>query len=590
MRKRKASIFVFLMAFAIAISLLPKNLYAKEASAVKQTDVYLVLDNSKSMKKTDPDFLLANAANQFFNSTPLNSRVGVITYSGKVENTSDLKKKNTAGDVLESFNYDQNGKNTNIGEALTKARDALIKNDNGNAKAIVLITDGADNQSEQYNIVNDGRVIPVYCVYINDGTNKESKKSVKYLTALAKDSGTEKYIEITSDDQIEQEMDEICRNIYGTTIDDEDRENVKVEANGSVDVIRTIGENIYTASGTISYTDEVALKITNPSGKIIYDALDDSLNKNSDILSVEVGNNITSLTLLWPDAGDYTFTVASKEAQEVSLAFVTIDSGAKLELSDSKISKGKTITATCTPSDDKLSFTNASLRIHDNNGIAVGSDIVMEDNGNGTFVYDIPYDKFTGNGDYFIVAVAETADGQTVASGKCNILVEAKKGFPIFIIPIIILLIIVIVVAVLKIVKGGKNASVTSSVISVSPVSPISVRIFGSNGQGLLVYQNIQAIDIPGGKETELFDVLADRVQDASLIPEEVKTVTLACQAYANRTNEQTLVVRLYRSDDPNSLKETKNLTRGNGRDLRIRLDSGDEVQFEWIGGARNRR
>lgn len=592
MRQFTKRLSIFIVALIILVGMIPLKVSAIKAGDVHTCDVYLVLDNSKSMKKTDPDFLLNSAAKQFFNSTTLESRVGVITYSGKVESIGELKKKETADDTLNSFKYDQKGSNTNIGDALTAARDKLIEKNDGNEMAIVLITDGADNRFEQYNIVANGQVIPVYCVYINDGVNEKSDESKEYLSKLAKDSGTNDYIEIKSKDEIETKMDDICRSIYGTTLggDGSQSQTVKLTPDTSEDVKISIKENVYTATGTISYTDEVALKIADPDGNIIYDAEDNNLNQNSNVLSVSAGKNISSVTMLWPDAGDYTFTVSSKISQEVKLDFVTINSGVDLTLDGDKVTSKKTITATCASADEKRSITDINLRIHDAAGNVVGNDIKMEDAGDGSFTYTLKKSDFNGDGEYFVVAVAETNDAKTIASAKEEFVVDTAKKIPIWIIPVIIIIIAIIIFVIVKILKGKKTSMPDSGNVPTSPISPIAVRIYGANGKGLLIYQNIQSVDIPNGQESELYDALEKRTQNPNLIPEEIKNVTVACEAPRNNSTEQTLVVRIYTMEEPQNPKSRQTLTKGKGRDLRVRLDSGDEIQFQWIGGAVPRR
>lgn len=591
--KRLTAIFI---AMVLAISAMTVSSLAVDANEIKQTDVYLVLDNSKSMKNTDPEKLLDTAVSQFFNSTTLGSSVGVIMYCGEVQSVSSLQGKKLASDLLGSYTYDQTGSGTNIGEALTVANEHLASGSNPN-KAIVLITDGADNGGIQYNIVSNGSVIPVYCVYINDGTNSEEETSKTYLSKVAQDSGTGNYYEISNDGQIETIMDEICRKIYGTTLEDGDIHDV--EANGSIDVPYEIQKDVYMASGTITHTDAVSLKITDPSGTVIYDAADPNLSSGNDILSIEAGKSVTSINMLWPDAGTYTFTVSSEIAQSFALQMITISSGIDLSLDTDTVETGGSVKATCKTTDGDSIIQNAYARVHDSEGHVVSNDIPMTDNGDGSFSADIDLSQF-GEGDKcFVVAVAETNDGRTLASNKQNVdisNVEDPKavtksgsdnddsGFPIWIIPIIIVILIVIVVVVLK--NRGKTPSGPID-INVSPLVPISVRIFGANGKGLLVYVNLQSVDIPEGKESELYDAIAKRAQDINLIPEEIKSLTVDCTAPSDRTADQTLGVNIYKLDDPDIRKDRKTLVKGKQRELRIRLDSGDEIQFQWAGTGR---
>ena len=48
-------------------------------------DVMLVLDNSGSMKKNDPKFLVTEAIKEFISQKNENTRVGIIIFDGKVQ-------------------------------------------------------------------------------------------------------------------------------------------------------------------------------------------------------------------------------------------------------------------------------------------------------------------------------------------------------------------------------------------------------------------------------------------------------------------------------------------------------------------------
>ena len=58
-----------------------------DESIVQPVDVILVLDNSGSMKKNDPEFLVGNAIKEFISQASKNTRIGIIIF----DETADLK-------------------------------------------------------------------------------------------------------------------------------------------------------------------------------------------------------------------------------------------------------------------------------------------------------------------------------------------------------------------------------------------------------------------------------------------------------------------------------------------------------------------
>lgn len=593
MKQRMNWLIMLTMALCVIACAAPVPTYAIGADEVKQTDVYLVLDNSKSMKKTDPQKLLDEAVQQFFNATPLGSDVGVITYSGAVLDKGNLKEKKTAADRMEAYTYDQNGKGTNIGDALTAARDMLADNQHNPNKAVVLITDGADNAGSNYNLSIEGQVIPTYCIYINDGSNEKDAASRDYLSRIARDTGTKDYYELADANEIESIMNSICNDIYGVSLQDIKPESVELAADEPKDVGVTIEESVYTAIITFEHSDQVALKITDPDQRVIYDADDSTLSKGSDMLNVEAGQNLTSVSMLWPDAGEYIFTVSSKIAQTIKLTIIPYTANIDLKLDAGIIDPGGTVKATCTIENGDSVAKKVYARLHDSSGNVLADSIEMTGNGDGTFSTELDFSNIKAGGTCSVVALAETEDGKTLASNKQMIKVkkttEPKKGFPVIILILIILILAAAAVIIKKVVIDGKKDD--NGYITTSPISPVCVKILGGGGKGMLVYANLQSIDIPEGRETELYEALSKRAQDPSLIPEDVKSVTVACEAPKNATADQSLVVRVYRMDDPNALKFEKTLGRNSGhRDLAVRLDSGDDIQFQWVGGHGGRR
>jgi hypothetical protein len=110
-------------------------------------DAMLVIDNSASMKKNDPGFLLKEALTQFIDSLGENDRSGFILFSDKVDVFIPLSslKNDTSKVSLKSINDNINysGRYTNSPAAIEKAFYELKTNGRKDCnKIIILLTDG----------------------------------------------------------------------------------------------------------------------------------------------------------------------------------------------------------------------------------------------------------------------------------------------------------------------------------------------------------------------------------------------------------------------------------------------------------------
>ena len=73
-------------------------------------DVMLVLDNSGSMKKNDPKFLVAEAIKEFISQKNENTRVGIIIFDGKVQlkvslTVASFANRETILNSIKEINY-----------------------------------------------------------------------------------------------------------------------------------------------------------------------------------------------------------------------------------------------------------------------------------------------------------------------------------------------------------------------------------------------------------------------------------------------------------------------------------------------------
>ena len=109
-------------------------------------DVMLVLDNSGSMKKNDPKFLVTEAIKEFISQKNENTRVGIIIFDGKVQlkvslTVASFANRETILSSIEAINY--KGQYTDFPAAIERAIYELKDNGRSDSmKSIIFMTDG----------------------------------------------------------------------------------------------------------------------------------------------------------------------------------------------------------------------------------------------------------------------------------------------------------------------------------------------------------------------------------------------------------------------------------------------------------------
>ncbi len=142
----KSLVFVCLFFFTCFTNILAQE--KEEApSAPLKLDIVLVLDNSGSMKKNDPEFLTRKMVSGFLEGLSEDSRIGFVIFGEKSElamSLTPVAEKETAGKVqktLEKVNY--KGQFTNSPAAIERAIYELKQNGRKDAeRLIIFMTDG----------------------------------------------------------------------------------------------------------------------------------------------------------------------------------------------------------------------------------------------------------------------------------------------------------------------------------------------------------------------------------------------------------------------------------------------------------------
>ena len=127
-------------------------LLEEETSGPLLKDVFLVLDNSGSMKKNDPDFLVSQAVKEFISQQDSNTRVGIVIFDQSVRLPVALTEASFANrltilDSLKEINY--KGLFTDSPAGIERAIYELKNTGRENAeKSIIFMTDGIVDTGE----------------------------------------------------------------------------------------------------------------------------------------------------------------------------------------------------------------------------------------------------------------------------------------------------------------------------------------------------------------------------------------------------------------------------------------------------------
>ena len=384
-------------------------------------DVVFVIDNSGSMKQTDPDEICKTTIKAGIDYMDYGDQVGVVAYSLDAENTFNLREIRDENDKTEVKKFAENsltrdGKYTDISSGIAAAAQMLEERGLENhGKSIILVSDGENDvdgsgrTNEEIQKKLDEALAKGYEVNII-GMNAQKNEVFKtYLEDIAKRSGGEARFP----ENVEKAKEDIAYFISNTR-----GEEYPVNS----DILINIPSMTFQATIWVQYQDELEIVFKDPTGAVMNEGSDYTLSQSN-------GNFI--IKVLQPDEGTWTlFLKAPKEGtarlfqsiqnpdvKATATASKTGEHSVDVSgiLSFQADQNGTMVTTTI---DNLAEYPKLSAKVsYMNNGVAEEKDMTI--NGN-QFVASL--DGLDGSCSF---TVEVNANGYSIVSEKVDVLFEA---------------------------------------------------------------------------------------------------------------------------------------------------------------------
>ncbi len=300
---------------AAALLLCGTVAFAAESQSIG-LDLYLVIDDTVSMQRNDPNQIATQALNKFANDLPREgSRVGMATYAADILTEMPIIEINGEQAKAQMADYAENGLKqdghyTDLPSALKYAADQLRQlPESDNLQYIVAVSDGendflsdADRQRSDAaleEVVNAG--IPCYLI----GINNDSGSVEAYLSDVAQRTGGEAFM-VSSGDELISVLKELMDRLYGK----ESEQRVEMDVSTETAWEFPLEDGIFEANLELIHTSELLLRLVGPDGSEI------PMDEAHGIVTYQVPGNgelYTTVCMLEPAPGDYTLYLTSAD-------------------------------------------------------------------------------------------------------------------------------------------------------------------------------------------------------------------------------------------------------------------------------------
>ena len=312
MKKNAYSLFgILLLSFVLAFV----HQVEAEEGARQGMGIVFVVDDSASMKESDPNKLAGESIRRFVDLLPAEGdKAAIVTYSYEPMEYQNLItiSGDSSKQQLKQFSIDkikQDGRNTDTAAGLVAGGNVLDKDNSSDQKAIILITDGENDLRNRERTEDQSEAALTeflkkgYRVY-TIGINPQTDSFKQYLTRIARESGGKVWFP-TSSEELNGIIKEVAVELGSLSLENSDI--VSVSNTEFTNIKQTVPKDVLEANIQIDHEEPIAVELLDTNGKSVFKD-----NKEVIIYSEE---KYTNIKLLNPSSGDWTIRVKSSTKQ-----------------------------------------------------------------------------------------------------------------------------------------------------------------------------------------------------------------------------------------------------------------------------------
>lgn len=319
-KKMKRILAMCVSVMIIIAALLPMGMISAFAQA-SGMDILLVVDDTGSMKYTDPGKLTQQAIQKFVDVLPsgVDFKLGVATYSDKIEKERALGHTPEEIKQFAETEITQSGDFTDAAVGINWAMEQFEQfSDASRKKAIVLVGDGendygntseaASNKMLEEAIAKaESENIEIYTMAINP---KSAEFRQYFADVAAKTKG--KAYEPADAAAVEDDMKEIMSMLTGGKINP--KKTIKVKPGVPVTETIDVPEGVFEMNLQCDHDKNLDIHFTSPDGNVY--------NEGSAGIVFSKQNNYTNIKVQEPMSGEWKVTYTSDEEQTITIQFI----------------------------------------------------------------------------------------------------------------------------------------------------------------------------------------------------------------------------------------------------------------------------
>lgn len=469
LRKAVASV----VAVCMILAMTGATLVGAEETKTPSLDLMLVVDDTVSMQRNDPNHIATVALQQFASQIPSQgSRVGMATYDDDIMTSQPVLEVDDEQDKEQLRQYAQNGLTqnghyTDLPKALDYAVEQLQALPEGDSpQAIIAVSDGendfatdadkAASDAALQQVMESG--IRVYLIVINSG---DTSRISEYMDGIAQGTGGQAYY-VNSGDDIPDILSQITNQLYEYVVDDDSGFEDEVGVETPSDWNFNLEDGVFEAILELTHTGDLQMNLFREDGTEI------PMTEENGIVSYAVQGNgeiKTIIKMLEPEAGSYDLKMQSVDVPQIVIGDIVLNREiyVQVDVSSAQVAPGEEFGVTAslmrgTEAYTDLAFSNLNARV-----TLDGQEVPMSNNSKG---FDCNITAPETEGEYELTVTVQgktfnrTSDPVTIQVGAGAAAVASssstsqpqtpdKGGFPLWLLGVLAAVVVIIVVVVI---------------------------------------------------------------------------------------------------------------------------------------------